>query len=341
MRSALLAVLVLVALACGPQATPAPSGPAGSTAASPRPAPVAMRFGLNTPGPQAAPAWIAKDEGFFEKYGIDAELILLQSSAQLAPALIAGELSMALSAAAGIVSSALAGSDLVLLGSYSNQLLFWFYARPEIRSFADLRGKQIAITRRGSATDLATDLVLERNGLDPARDVMRLQLPTTPEKLSALLSGIIVATILGTESAAADDAGMHILADLADYDYPLVLQGIAARREWAAENHDLTRRTIQALAEGLAFAHLQKEPTKRIIGRWTQSDDLAALERTYNLLTPRWERSLAVPLIAMQNELTLRAEELPAARDARPEQFFDNRIVDELERGGFFRQLYQ
>src|SRR5712692_5988102 len=134
-RASLLALLVvgLVALACGPQATPAPGGVPAGPAAAPAagsagpsaavlPAPVAMRFGLNTTGPQAAPAWIAKDEGFFAKYGIDAELLGMQSSAQLAPALMAGELPIALSAAAGIVNSALAGSDLVLLGGYSNHL---------------------------------------------------------------------------------------------------------------------------------------------------------------------------------------------------------------------------
>ncbi|HEY7068212.1 MAG TPA: ABC transporter substrate-binding protein [Chloroflexota bacterium] len=341
MRRALLSLVLLLTLACATRGGAGPAAAPTSPAPSASPALVPLRFGLNTPGPQAAPAWIAKDEGFFEKYGIDADLILLQSSAQLAPALIASEINIAVSAGAGIISSALAGSDLVLLGSYSNQLAFWFYARPEIASVADLRGKQIAVTRRGSATDLATDLVLERGGLDPNRDVIRLQLPTTPEKIAALLSGIVVATTLGTERSTAEDAGMHMLADLADYDYPLILQGIAASRGWVAQNDDVTRRTIQALAEGLAFAHQQKEATKRIMGKYTQSDDPQSLERVYNLLTPRWERSLAVPAAAIRNELALRAEEVPAARDARPEQFVDNHYADELEQSGFIQQLYR
>ena len=350
MRGCLWLGVALLVLACGPRAAPAtdgasPAAAPGAGSASPAaalpPAPVAMRFGLNTTGPQAAPAWIAKDEGFFAKYGIDPELIGMQSSAQLAPALIAGELPIALSAAAGIVNSALAGSDLVLLGGYSNHLVFWFYSRPEFTSVQELRGKRIAVTRRGSATDLATDLVLARNGLDPERDVIRLQLGGSPEKLAALFSGAIDATLLATDRFIADEQGMRMLVDVGDYNYPLVLQGIAASRGWIASNEDLTRRTLQALAEGVAFAHQQKERTKAIIAKYTATEDPRMLEQMYTLIVPRWERTLHVPPDALRNELAALADDVPAARDARPEQFLDTRFVDELDRAGFFQQLYQ
>src|SRR5262245_8764854 len=100
-----LALLCVCALACGAPAAPtsggAPAaGSAGPTAAAP-PAPVAMRFGVNTTGVQATPAWVAKDEGFFAKYGIDAELVVVPSAAQLAPALISGEIPIAIGAATG------------------------------------------------------------------------------------------------------------------------------------------------------------------------------------------------------------------------------------------------
>src|SRR5262249_12134511 len=137
----------------------------------------------------------------------------------------------------------------------------------EIATLADLRGKPIGVTRRGSVTDLATDLVLQRNGLDPDRDVIRLQLGTTAEKLAAMNTGAIVATLFGTEGAVAEEMGMRMVVDVGDYNYPLVLQGIAASRAWVAQNEDLTRRAIRAVAEGVAFAHHHKEPTKAIIGR--------------------------------------------------------------------------
>jgi hypothetical protein len=50
---------------------------------------------------------------------------------------------------------------------------------------------------------------------------------------------------------------------------------------------------------------------------------------------------MRVPPEALRNELDALVAELPAARDARPEQFYDNRLVDELERSGFFPRVFQ
>jgi NitT/TauT family transport system substrate-binding protein len=358
-----LALFLLAALACAQPAAPAApsapadsaraSAPAAAAAASPQAAPaspatsvpaapVAMRIGLNSPTAYVTPAWVAKDQGFFAKYGIDPELIVMQSSAQLAPALMSGEIPIAISAATGIVNSALSGSDLVLLGGYANQLRFWLYARPEIASVADLRGKPVAITRRGGAVHVATELALQRNGLDPERDVNLIQLGSTNDSLTAMLAGAVSGGMLSPPSMfRADDQGLRLLVDTGDYQYPLILQGIATSRAWLAKNEDLTRRTLQALGEGLAFAHQHKERTKEIIGQNTKVEDPVLLEKTYVTLVPGFERTLYAPPDALRADLESLAQEVPAARDARPEQFLDTRLVDELDRGGFFTRLYQ
>ena len=351
----LLALLGTIStLACGPAAGPAapsanrdaPPQPVAAAPARPTaagaPTPVAMKFGLNAPSAYVAPAWIAQDQGFFTKYGIDAELVVMQSSAQLAPALMSGEIPITLSAATGIVNAALAGSDLVLLGSYANQLRFWLYARPEIASVQDLRGKQVAITRRGGAVHVATELALERHGLDPDRDVTLIQVGSTTDSLMAMLAGAVAAGMLSPPGMfQADDEGLRLLVDTGDYRYPLILEGIAASRAWVARNEDLTRRTLQAIAEALAFAHQQKERTKEIIGKYTRVESPVLLERTYTTLVPGWDRTLHLPLEALRVELEALAPEVPAAREARPEQFVDQRFVEELDRGGFFQRLYQ
>jgi NitT/TauT family transport system substrate-binding protein len=346
-------LLLLVVLACSSPAAPAPAPAPASTAGAvaggsgtaPAPVPpalVPMRVGLNTTGAQAAPSWIAKEQGFFEKHGIDAELVVMQSSAQLAPALISGEVPIALSAATGIVNSALSGSDLVLLGGYSNQLRFWFYARPEIASVHDLRGKQIAITRRGGALHVATALVLERHGLDPDRDVVLIQAGSTNDMFTGMLTGALSAGMFSPPvTFLAEEQGMRLLVDVGDYNYPLILQGIAASRGWIARNEDLTRRAIQGLAEGLAFAHRNKGRTIEILRKYTQTDDVALLEKTYDAVITRWERTLHAPPEAIRRELASLADEIPAARDARPDQFLDSRFVEELDRSGFFQRLYE
>ena len=46
-----------------------------------------------------------------------------------------------------------------------------------------------------------------------------------------------------------------------------------------------------------------------------------------------------LPPEALQADIAALAEEVPAARDARPEELIDTRYVDELERDGFFARL--
>ena len=95
------------------------------------------------------------------------------------------------------------------------------------------------------------------------------------------------------------------------------------------------------MAEGVAFAQRNPERTKEIIGQYTQTDDARLLDRTYAALAPVWERSPHAPPDVLRADLEAVALDVPAARSARPEDFVDNRLVDELERSGFFERLYQ
>jgi ABC-type nitrate/sulfonate/bicarbonate transport system substrate-binding protein len=347
MRVPRLALLLLLAMGCSRPAPPA-SGPSRSEAAAPAnsatatPAPpVFLRIGLNTPGASVAPYWIAKEQGFLARRGIDAELVVVGGAERLMAAMIAGDIGIAAIAAPALLTAVVGGADLVLLGSYTNQVRFRLLGRPEIASVRDLRGKQIAITGRGGIIRRSTEIVLERNGVDPEREVTFIALGTVNEALAALLGGAVDASMQGPPNMfRAEDEGMRLLADTADYDYLTVQQGIAARRPWVAEHPELVRGTLQALGEAIAFAHQQPERTREVIARNTQSDDARLIERTLATLLPVWERDLRVPPEALAGDLEAAAQEVPSARGMRPDQFIDSIFVEALAREGFFARLY-
>jgi ABC-type nitrate/sulfonate/bicarbonate transport system substrate-binding protein len=60
---------------------------------------------------ETVPMWVAEDQGLYRQHGLDVETILMQSSAQVAPAMAAGEIDVALTAGAGVVDIDLAGGD--------------------------------------------------------------------------------------------------------------------------------------------------------------------------------------------------------------------------------------
>jgi NitT/TauT family transport system substrate-binding protein len=299
-----------------------------------------VRYGLNTTGIDVAPVWIARDQGFFEKYGIDAELVTLPAD-QLVAAIISGEMAMTNLAGTPVVSAGLAGTDLTFYGSYSSVLWFPLYAQPGITSVHELRGKEIAITSRAGVVKRTAELILQRNGMNSEGDTTLIATGNNNNALGALLSGHVAAAILSPPATfRAQDEGMRLLVDTAEYQYPTILAGIAASRAWVGRNEEVARGTLQAIAEGVAFAVQQKERTKEIIARYLQNDDPELLERSYNAQALGWDRTLLVPPEAIRLELESVAQDNPAGLNARPEQFYDNRLIDELERQGFFRRLW-
>ncbi|HLH26854.1 MAG TPA: ABC transporter substrate-binding protein [Chloroflexota bacterium] len=348
-RSLALALLLLLSLSCAapsraPNRPPAPAAAAAEAPAVPSapPAPEALRFGLNTPTASITPLWVAHDEGFFLKHGIDAELVPIPGGERIVAAVVSGDVPLTALASSALLAAALGGADLTFYGSWSNELHYGLYARPDVASVADLRGKQVAVTGRAGINRRAMELALSRNGLDPARDVTYIAAGQSTDALTALLTGAVSATMLTPPTSfRAEDEGMRLLVDTEAYHYPTILSGIAGSRAWVDQHEDLVRRALEAVAEGVAFARQNKERTKAIIGQWTQSDDADLLERTYVATRPSWEESLRAPPEALRNDLDALADEVPTAREASAEQFVDNRFVDALEREGFFARLYR
>src|SRR5262245_35648301 len=119
----LLSLLALGLAGCAPTSTPAPAA-ANSAAASPSPAPPRpLRMAYGFVSTATLPMWIALDQGIYRQYGLDVDTMLLQSSAQIAPAMAAGEIDVALTAGAGVVDIDLAGGDQVLILSQTKDLL--------------------------------------------------------------------------------------------------------------------------------------------------------------------------------------------------------------------------
>jgi ABC-type nitrate/sulfonate/bicarbonate transport system substrate-binding protein len=322
----------------------APSaGGAATNAAQPAPSRrVALKYGLNTPTISVANVWAAKEQGLFDKYGLDVELVTLPAD-QIVAALIGGELAMSHLAGTPLVAGVLGGADLEFVGSAADKLRFWLYARPEITSVRELRGKEIAITSRAGVVRRAAELTLERNGMNPDGDATYVATGNLNNSLAALLSGNVAAALLAPPvSFRAQDEGMRLLVNIEDYDMQVILSGIAVTRAWRGRNEDVALRMLQALAEGTAFAVQNKERMVEIAAQYLQSNDMELMERSYDAQAPAWKRgTLRVQPEAIRFDLDAAAVDNPAARDARPEQFYDNRLVEVLEQQGVFQRLWQ
>jgi NitT/TauT family transport system substrate-binding protein len=100
--------------------------------------------------------WVAQEEGLFRKNGLEVELVHIPSTSRAIQVMLAGELNYSYMDGRNSVTAALKGADVVILAGVANRLVFSFMARPEIKSFSQLRGKKIGITRIGSSTHSVT-----------------------------------------------------------------------------------------------------------------------------------------------------------------------------------------
>ena len=131
-------------------------------------------FGYSTIGAMAAGAWMAKEIGAYEKYGIDAELIYISSGPTVVQALLGGDVTGGIAATNAVIAAVLRGAPLVSVVSTANRPYHRLWVQPEIMRVEDLKGKAIGVTRFGSVTDNLTRMILKKYGLESTVNVRQM-----------------------------------------------------------------------------------------------------------------------------------------------------------------------
>jgi ABC-type nitrate/sulfonate/bicarbonate transport system substrate-binding protein len=334
-----VAILVVGMLlgACAPAATIASSpasqlAAASSAALSPAAAPVRLTAAYSAVSGAMSPAWFAADGGYFGERGLDVELRLVATGSVLIPALLAGEIDVALVGGDATLQAAVAGGELVLVGSLLPVLVFSVYGAPTLGGMSELAGKRIAVSRFGTSTEFAAREALRRANLEPGRDVAVIQAGGVPEALAALQAGGVEAAVLSPPTTLlARQAGLRELLDLGEVGVPYLQAAVVTSRRQLAENPDALRSFLGALTDGVARAQSDPAFAKAAISAYTDQPAPDVLDETYTAFVPRFPRWPYVPSEAVQAGLTEIASRDERARETDPARFYDNRLVAELE----------
>src|SRR5690242_943938 len=120
------------------------------------------------------PIWVAKEEGFFKRFGLDPDLILIEGGTRGAQALISGDLPIMALSGQPVISARARGSDLVLVAGMINKMNYILASTAGIKKAEDLKGKRIGIAQVGTASYHAILLAFKHWGLDLRRDRVTL-----------------------------------------------------------------------------------------------------------------------------------------------------------------------
>src|SRR5688572_24491169 len=160
-------------------------------AAAARPLRIAFLFTSGT----MASLWMPKESGAFAKEGLEVEMISMGSTLAL-PALLANEVDVIQVSAAPVITASLRGFAVVFIAGMLNTMIWDLYARPEIKSAEQLRGKIVGTDRAGSPVAYGTLVALRKLGLS-SRDVQLRPFGGSIQVASALQSGQIAAGAAG------------------------------------------------------------------------------------------------------------------------------------------------
>jgi NitT/TauT family transport system substrate-binding protein len=290
-----------------------------------------------------SPLWVTQDKGFFRKYGLEVQAVLIESGTTTAQALVAGDISFAQVAGPAVIQSNLRGADAVIIAGVINTLTFQLYTERGITRPDQFKGKSLAVTRYGSATDFAMRYALDKYGIDANKEVAILQMGNQPAQLAALEAGKVQGAMLSAPtSLRAKKMGFPMLADLQMLGLEYQHTSIATSRALIKSKPDLVRDFMRAYIEGIQYAKTHRKETLDILGKYLRTDDREVLDDTYESILLTLVPEKPYP---SQKGVQIILRELGAkdasARSARPEQFVDMSIIKELDSSGFIDKVYK
>jgi NitT/TauT family transport system substrate-binding protein len=299
-----------------------------------------MRLTVVYPGVSGGftPLWIAQENKLFAKYGVDVHPVYIQGGSRAVQALLAKDADVAV-VSGGVIEATLRGADLKFMAAHLPSLAFSLYARPDIRQVQDLRGKVVGVTRYGTPTMYSAILALRKYGMDPTKDVKVLATGGVSETLAAMQAGTVNAGILSAPvTLRARNMGYREVLRMGELGVPFIHDGIVSSTAYVSGHQKHLEKFLQGFIDGIRLYKADRSLAEKVMAKYTRVNDTELLRETYDTFNREFALRPLTPRSAIVNMLQLIAETEPKAAKANPDDFFENRLLQNLEKQGYFDQ---
>jgi ABC-type nitrate/sulfonate/bicarbonate transport system substrate-binding protein len=290
------------------------------------------------------PLFLAKDGGYYQKYGLDVNLVFGVHPTGIAM-LVSGEGQMVNSSLEQLMQAASKDGSLVLIGSSLNRGMFALMANKSIANMKALKGKRIAVGQIGDAPYGYVIALLGKAGLS-SRDVEWIPVGTDVSgRAAALQSGRADATLLTAPAYfRVEEAGYKTLANLADHDDIFASTAYIMKKSTVAADPALAEKLIKAQAEGIKRFYDDKAFAVKTFLNYDRNAQQADMERVYDLYAKpnAFERVPYVLAGAVKSVIDQQPDPNIAAQMKAYDfhKVIDNEYVSKLVKEGFFEQLF-
>ncbi|HEX2385341.1 MAG TPA: ABC transporter substrate-binding protein [Candidatus Binatia bacterium] len=273
-------------------------------------------------------AFIAEDKGFFKEEDLEPQLILTRGTTAIAAA-AAGDVE-AIHIMGSAIRGIIQGLPLKVLAVNQKLPLFYLVARPELKSFADLKGKTMAVTTFGGTQQLAGYHMLRKGGIDPAKDITTILAGDVPAQLQAQVSGPVQITVLSppTVFVARDKYKLNLLASVGD-DYINFISGLIVSEKTLREKSGLIRRTVRALTKANRYFRANENGSADILVKYLGVSRPIAVE-TYRYGLPAYTVNGVPTAREIEEHLKADAEFLKLKEPVKSSAVFDFTLQREV-----------
>ena len=204
---------------------------------------------------------IAEQQGFFAREQLSIQRISIPGGTdKMVAALERGEIDLTRTATPYLIQAVLRGSEAVGVAGETANPIYSLIVKPEIRSFADLKGKLLGLSRPIDTISISMRKLMGQHGLSAA-DYRVKELVGTPVRFDCLKRGECDGVPLGQpDDLVAIAQGYRRLGMSTEAVKAFQFTLVAAKRSWAATNKDAVVRFVRAIAASYRYF---RDPAKR------------------------------------------------------------------------------
>lgn len=274
--------------------------------------------------------------GLWKKRGLDVRLIYFTSGATMAQAMVGGDLEIADSDVPAMLNAVSAGAlDGKLISVYINRFPFAFVVRNDIKTPEDLKGKQIAISRFGSSSDVTTRMLLRQYNIDPDKDVRIIQAAGTT-RVPAMIAGQLHGTLLGTYDVPiiTDSGCCRVMVDMLELPIDYARFGQVVPTQLLRTKRELLTKFAEGLIEGIYVFKTNKDLAMSVL----RAEGVKGPEFSYPRIAAAM-RERPIPEVkgvqAVMDSVRAANSKVTQAKDV-----MDGSLIEEIDRSGYIKKLY-
>jgi NitT/TauT family transport system substrate-binding protein len=290
-----------------------------------------IRFSNSAISISELPFKVAQLKGFYREEGLDVEAILIRGAVGM-QALLGGSVDYT-SASGSTIAAGVRGLPVKLVFIASAKPQFELVSQPQIKSVQDLKGKVVGISSRGGSNDLLMQMILQKNGLMPNKDVTTIIVGAQEESAIALRTGRIAAALLTPpRNFMLQRDGFNRLAYSGDYMSTYPNGGIGVTDEKIKTNSSEVLAFVNGSLKALQFSRQNRAEMLKIMPGYLGIKDPALIEQLYDLYLSRLSADGSADEPWMKGAIEFTQKSLGGGKEIPPSQVFDFSFVQKAAR---------